>query len=200
MTLYELIETPQLEDPVLVLAVEGWIDAGLAAAGVARLLEERLDTLTVARFSTDELLDYRARRPIAHLVDGVLRGLSWPSIELRAAVDDAGNGWSCPPSPTGSGTGSPTRHRPAPTTGSACGRPRCPAVRHTDRPASRARPPRHTRRAAALLRGRSTSRRHPGGDRAGVPRPGHPSVGQAQIPLPAGADAVPGGSLRRRGR
>jgi predicted ATP-grasp superfamily ATP-dependent carboligase len=91
MTLYELIETPQLEDPVLVLALEGWIDAGLAAAGVARVLEERLDTVTIARFSTDELLDYRARRPIAHLVDGVLRGLTWPSIELRAAVDDAGN-------------------------------------------------------------------------------------------------------------
>jgi predicted ATP-grasp superfamily ATP-dependent carboligase len=91
MALYELIEQPDLDDPVLVLALDGWIDAGLAAAGTAELLTERLDTVTVARFSTDELLDYRARRPIAHLDNGVLRGMTWPEIELRAAADEAGN-------------------------------------------------------------------------------------------------------------
>jgi predicted ATP-grasp superfamily ATP-dependent carboligase len=85
--LYELIEQPDLEDPVLVLAAEGWIDAGLAAATAADVLSDQLDTITVARFSTDELLDYRARRPIAHLESGVLRGLTWPSLELRAAAD-----------------------------------------------------------------------------------------------------------------
>jgi predicted ATP-grasp superfamily ATP-dependent carboligase len=84
--LYELIEQPDLDDPVLVLAVEGWIDAGLAAT-TADVLSDQLDTITVARFSTDDLLDYRARRPIAHLENGVLRGLSWPSLELRAAAD-----------------------------------------------------------------------------------------------------------------
>lgn len=91
MALYELIEQPDLDEPVLVLALEGWIDAGLAAAGAAELLGERLDSVTVARFSTDDLLDYRARRPIAHLADGVLRGLSWPEIELRAGIDDEGH-------------------------------------------------------------------------------------------------------------
>jgi hypothetical protein len=91
MALYELIERPDLDEPVLVLALEGWIDAGLAAAGAAEVLTERLDTVTVARFSTDELLDYRARRPVARLVDGVLRGLTWPEIELRAATDGEGN-------------------------------------------------------------------------------------------------------------
>jgi predicted ATP-grasp superfamily ATP-dependent carboligase len=85
--LYELIEQPDLEDPVLVLAVEGWIDAGLAGATAAEVLSDELDTITVARFSTDDLLDYRARRPIAHLENGVLRGLTWPSLELRAAAD-----------------------------------------------------------------------------------------------------------------
>ncbi|MGH9215522.1 MAG: PAC2 family protein, partial [Acidimicrobiales bacterium] len=78
MTLYELIEQPDLDDPVLVLAVEGWIDAGLAAVTAAEVLSDQLDTITVARFSTDDLLDYRARRPIAHLENGVLRGLTWP--------------------------------------------------------------------------------------------------------------------------
>ena len=87
MTLYELIEQPDLDEPVLVLAIEGWIDAGLAAAGAAEVLGDQLDTISVARFSTDELLDYRARRPIAHLENGVLRRLTWPSLELRAATD-----------------------------------------------------------------------------------------------------------------
>jgi predicted ATP-grasp superfamily ATP-dependent carboligase len=91
MALYELIERPELDEPMLVLALEGWIDAGLAAASAAELLCDQLDTVTVARFSTDDLLDYRARRPVAHLTDGVLRGLTWPEIELRAATDDAGN-------------------------------------------------------------------------------------------------------------
>lgn len=91
MALYELIEQPDLDEPLLVLALEGWIDAGLAAVGAAEVLSDKLETVTVARFSTDDLLDYRARRPIAHLSDGVLRGLTWPDIELRAATDGAGN-------------------------------------------------------------------------------------------------------------
>jgi hypothetical protein len=91
MALYELIEQPDLDEPLLVLALEGWIDAGLAAAGAAEMLCDRLDTVTVARFSTDDLLDYRARRPVAHLADGVLRGLTWPDVELRAATDGDGN-------------------------------------------------------------------------------------------------------------
>ncbi|HZM32631.1 MAG TPA: PAC2 family protein [Acidimicrobiales bacterium] len=91
MALYELIEQPDLEDPLLLLALDGWIDARLAAAGAAEVLCDQLDTITVARFDTDELLDYRARRPIAHLDDGIVRGLTWPSLELRAAADEAGN-------------------------------------------------------------------------------------------------------------
>ncbi len=91
MALYELIEQPDLDEPLLVLALEGWIDAGLAAGSAAEVLCDQLDTVTVARFSTDDLLDYRARRPVAHLSDGVLRGLTWPEIELRAATDGDGN-------------------------------------------------------------------------------------------------------------
>lgn len=91
MPLYELIDRPDLDGPVLVLALEGWIDAGLAAATAAELLLDALDTVTVARFDTDVLLDYRARRPTVHMVDGVQRGLTWPSLELRAAADLDGN-------------------------------------------------------------------------------------------------------------
>jgi len=89
--LYETIEEPELESPVLVLALDGWIDAGMAAQSARSALLEVLDTVTVATFDSDELLDHRARRPTMHLVEGVLTGITWPSIELRAATDFDGN-------------------------------------------------------------------------------------------------------------
>jgi len=89
--LYELHDRPSLEEPVLVMVLEGWIDAGYAATTAAQTLLGGIDSYPVATFDTDSLLDHRARRPIMHLVDGVNTGLSWPSLELRAGVDAEGN-------------------------------------------------------------------------------------------------------------
>ncbi|WCO68924.1 PAC2 family protein [Iamia majanohamensis] len=87
---YERAEHRPLRDPVLLMALEGWIDAGMAAStSIATLLAD-LDTEGVATFDADELLDHRARRPVLHLVAGVAESLSWPSIELLAAQDLAG--------------------------------------------------------------------------------------------------------------
>lgn len=88
---FELLERPDLESPVLVIALDGWIDAGLGAATAVSALLASMETVTVAVFDSDELLDHRARRPVMHLVEGVNTGLSWPSIELRAASDGDGN-------------------------------------------------------------------------------------------------------------
>jgi proteasome assembly chaperone (PAC2) family protein len=83
--LYEAGELPELRDPVLVVGLEGWIDAGIGAAGAASALLEQLDTSVVASFDTDQLIDYRSRRPLMHLADGINTGLTWPGIELLAA-------------------------------------------------------------------------------------------------------------------
>ncbi len=91
MPLYELLERPDLESPVLVLALDGWVDAGLGAQTARTALVETLDTVTVATFDADDLLDHRARRPVLHLVDGLLTGLTWPSVELQASTDVDGN-------------------------------------------------------------------------------------------------------------
>ena len=91
MSLYEFVERPDLELPVLVLALDGWIDAGLGAANARAALLASLDPVTVATFDSDQLLDHRARRPTMHLTDGVVTGLTWPSVELQAAADAAGN-------------------------------------------------------------------------------------------------------------
>lgn len=91
MALYDLHDQPTLDHPVLVMALEGWIDAGFAAGSAAQTLLEGLDTFPVATFDADQLLDHRARRPVVHLVEGVNTGLTWPGIELRAGTDEAGN-------------------------------------------------------------------------------------------------------------
>ncbi|MCU1357667.1 MAG: hypothetical protein JWM89_3085 [Acidimicrobiales bacterium] len=91
MALYELHDRPALDRPVLVMVLEGWIDAGYAATTAAQTLLKGLDTFPVATFDSDSLLDHRARRPIMHLVDGVNTGLSWPGLEMRAGTDLEGN-------------------------------------------------------------------------------------------------------------
>jgi proteasome assembly chaperone (PAC2) family protein len=88
--LYELLTRPHLEDPVLVVCLDGWIDAGFAAATAAAHLVTLLDPTVVARFDVDVLVDHRSRRPITHLVEGVNTGLTWPRLELRHGKDPDG--------------------------------------------------------------------------------------------------------------
>ena len=90
--IYELRAQPDLDGPVLVMAPEGWIDAGLGGAGAIGALLAVSETEVVATFDTDRLLDHRARRPVSHIVDGVYTDLVWPRIELLAGHDADGRG------------------------------------------------------------------------------------------------------------
>jgi proteasome assembly chaperone (PAC2) family protein len=89
--LYTMVSQPDLDSPVLVMALKGWIDAGLGAEQAAGVLTGELDLHTVARFDPDALLDWRARRPVMHLSEGVNTHMSWDETELRWARDHAGN-------------------------------------------------------------------------------------------------------------
>ena len=84
MPLYELHERPELDRPVLVVVLDGWIDAGFGAARALQVLLAQSEPTLVATFDSDALLDYRARRPVLHLVDGVATGLTWSTTELHA--------------------------------------------------------------------------------------------------------------------
>ena len=89
-SLYELHSHGTLESPVLLLATESWTDAGLGAqAAIAQILET-IPTEVLATFNSDDLIDFRSRRPIVRIADGVVEGLSWPEIQLRAGRDGAG--------------------------------------------------------------------------------------------------------------
>ncbi len=81
---------PALERPVLVVALEGWIDAGLAATSAASALLGAMPHEVLADFDADELIDHRARRPVLRIVDGVDKELRWPTLQLHAAVNRTG--------------------------------------------------------------------------------------------------------------
>lgn len=89
--LIEYTDHPPLHEPLLVVALDGWIDAGLAAAGAVSAVLGAHDHELVASFDNDVLLDHRARRPMMSIRDGVSERLVWPAIELRAITDDHGN-------------------------------------------------------------------------------------------------------------
>ena len=66
-SLYELHSHGELESPVLLLATESWTDAGLGAqAAIAQILET-IPTEVLATFNSDDLIDFRSRRPIVRI-------------------------------------------------------------------------------------------------------------------------------------
>ena len=88
--IYELVQRPELHDALLVVTLEGWVDAGLGAAAALAALLGTVPTELVANFDVDTLLDHRARRPVVRIVDGVNSGLMWPEIQLRCGRTEAG--------------------------------------------------------------------------------------------------------------
>ncbi len=80
----------RLTSPVLVMALEGWVDAGMGASSALTELLTASPISEVATFDTEQFIDQRARRPIIHLEDGVTTELTWPAIRLVAGKDRDG--------------------------------------------------------------------------------------------------------------
>lgn len=81
---------PRLERPALAVCLEGWIDAGQAAATAVSALRSSVSTETVATFQSDLLIDHRARRPVLRIVNGVETALEWPELRLEVVTENLG--------------------------------------------------------------------------------------------------------------
>ena len=81
--IFEMVESPNLESPVLVLALDGWVEAAGATRAACQQIKKSSEMRLITRFNTDRLLDHRARRPTMRLVDGVVQRLDWPSVEIH---------------------------------------------------------------------------------------------------------------------
>lgn len=90
MTAYEVHASPPLDAPVLVVALEGWVDAGLGAASAVAILMDGTADEVLVTFDGDRFIDQRARRPIARIVDGITTELTWPRIQVHYGHDEAG--------------------------------------------------------------------------------------------------------------
>lgn len=83
MVLYRVLDGAGLTDPTVIVAFDGWVDAGSAATTAAATVAA--DGEVVATFDADRLYDYRARRPTLRIRDGRPAELTWPELELRHA-------------------------------------------------------------------------------------------------------------------
>jgi proteasome assembly chaperone (PAC2) family protein len=88
--LFEVHHEPVLDAPVLVIALEGWVDAGLGATTSIAALLGRNETEPLVTFNGEHFLDQRARRPVARIVNGVTTELTWPHTVVRQGTDDGG--------------------------------------------------------------------------------------------------------------
>jgi hypothetical protein len=84
MSLYQLTGTvPSLHEPDLIVALEGWVDAGAAATTAAQHVAA--EGKLIAVFDPDALFDYRARRPMIDIADGRFIDITWPTLNLTHA-------------------------------------------------------------------------------------------------------------------
>lgn len=90
--LYQLTGDPAPPNPVIVAALEGWVDAGLAARTAVSALVETIEFQPYALFDDEELIDLRARRPQLRIVDGVFESLSYAQPVMQVGTDSLGSG------------------------------------------------------------------------------------------------------------
>ncbi len=77
---------PALEAPSLLLAFEGWNDAGDAASAAARFLADALGAAPLGEIDGEEYYDFTVQRPVVKQAEEGRRSVAWPRFELRYAV------------------------------------------------------------------------------------------------------------------
>lgn len=78
----DVFELPELRDPVLIAAFEGWNDAADAASDAVEYLEGIWNATPLAELDSEDYYDYQVNRPTVRQVDGVTREIIWPSTRL----------------------------------------------------------------------------------------------------------------------
>ncbi len=73
---------------LLVVAFEGWNDAGEAATGAVRLLEEQLQLAPVLEIDPEDYFDYQFNRPTIAMDEAGVRRIVWPSVTMHGPLDD----------------------------------------------------------------------------------------------------------------
>jgi proteasome assembly chaperone (PAC2) family protein len=70
---------------MVVVAFEGWNDAGDAATGAVEHLELIWDAEPLAALDPEDYYDFQVNRPTVSLVEGVSRRVEWPTTRISVA-------------------------------------------------------------------------------------------------------------------
>lgn len=76
---------PELVDPVMIAAFEGWNDAADSASGVVQHLREVLEGESLVELDPEEYYDFQVTRPQVAVDSRGVRSLSWPTTRLYVA-------------------------------------------------------------------------------------------------------------------
>lgn len=77
---------PALRRPVVVLAFDGWFDAGESATGAVEWIRERVVAEPLARIDAEEHFDFQQQRPEVRIDERGIRQISWPDTTAHAAA------------------------------------------------------------------------------------------------------------------
>ncbi len=73
---------PDLHDTIVVVAFEGWNDAGDAASDAVAHLNNIWEARLIVDIDDEAYYDYQVNRPVIRQLDGVTRELVWPSMRI----------------------------------------------------------------------------------------------------------------------
>jgi len=85
-----LTDVPELRDPIMIAAFEGWNDAGEAATAAVEHLAEVWNGETVAAIDPEDYYDFQVSRPRILMEDGKRR-VSWPTTRILLATSTSLN-------------------------------------------------------------------------------------------------------------
>ncbi|MBB4932576.1 putative ATP-grasp superfamily ATP-dependent carboligase [Lipingzhangella halophila] len=88
--LYELRPGYELAKPVMLVVLDGFVDAGSVGKQAAEALFDAFDAEEVATFDVDRLVDYRARRPVMTFVENTWTEYEAPKLVLYLMHDTEG--------------------------------------------------------------------------------------------------------------
>jgi proteasome assembly chaperone (PAC2) family protein len=81
----DLNDVPDLTDPIIIAAFEGWNDAADAASGAIDHLETVWDAQPLVALDPEDYYDFQVNRPTVTLVDGITRRITWPTTRFSTA-------------------------------------------------------------------------------------------------------------------
>ncbi|WP_419947156.1 PAC2 family protein [Candidatus Poriferisodalis sp.] len=80
---------PKLQNPLLLVAFEGWFDAGECVTGALSWMRRRSEARRVCHIDPEEFFDFQESRPHIETTDEEERRIRWPEIECHVVPTSA---------------------------------------------------------------------------------------------------------------